>query len=58
MNREIGVGNIGNYYGGLLIRECEGKFQWGIENYDGVYWETIPESLYKEILAFKESEDE
>ena len=42
--------NIGNYYGGLKIAELDGKFYWGIENYDGTHYEEIDESLFRELL--------
>lgn len=43
------VGRIGNYYGGLHIRETDGRYEWSIENYDGHCWDEIPESLYAEL---------
>ena len=50
-----GVGGIGNYYGGLRVKESIGKFMWSIENYDGDHWEEIPESLYIELIKFNEA---
>jgi hypothetical protein len=41
---------IGNAYGGLLIKEENGKFYWTIEGYCGDDWHEIPESLYIELL--------
>jgi len=35
MSNEIDIGGIGNYYGGLSIKEQDGKYLWSIENYDG-----------------------
>lgn len=49
------VGEIGNYYGGLSIKEDDGKFYWSIENYCGDNWYEIPESLYLEILKHYEN---
>jgi len=49
------IGSIGNYYGGLTVKEEDGKFYWGIENYDGLEWEQIPESLYRELIRFEEN---
>jgi len=46
------IDSIGNYYGCLNIKEENNKFFWGIENYDGIEYEEIPESLYKEIWNF------
>lgn len=49
------IEGIGNYYGGLNIGECEGRFYWSIENYDGDYWVEIPETLYRELTALVEA---
>lgn len=46
------VGGIGNYYGGLEVKDDNGVYYWSIENYDGHDWEEIPESLYKELIKF------
>lgn len=48
-----GIGDIGNTYGGLRIKEQDGKFKWIIddcfeEQEDD--WQEIPESLYRELL--------
>ena len=48
------IGGIGNYYGGLCVGRLDGRFYWAINNYDGYYWEEIPESLYRELIAFEE----
>ena len=53
MEKTIAVGDIGNYYGGLNIKESEGKFFWSIENYDGYDWEEIPEYLYQTLIKYK-----
>lgn len=49
------IGDIGNYYGCLSVKEEDGKFYWAIENYDGISWEEIPESLYIELNKFEDS---
>lgn len=49
------IDSIGNYYGCLSVKKENGRFFWGIENYHGTNWEEIPESLYIEILSFKNS---
>lgn len=54
MIKTFKVGGIGNYYGGLEIKEEEGKFYWGIEDYEGVYFEEIPESLYLQLYKLKD----
>ncbi len=46
--------DIGNYYGGLGIKEEEGKYFWGIENYDGTDFEEIPKYLYDALIKFSE----
>ena len=51
MEKEIrNIGGIGNYYGGLIIKEKDNKFYWGIENYNGTDFKEIPKSLYDEII--------
>lgn len=46
--------DIGNYYGGLEIKEEEGKYFWGIENYDGTDFEEIPKYLYDALAKFRD----
>ena len=50
MGKEKLIGEIGNYYGNLSVKEKGGKFYWGIENYNGTYWEEISEDLYNALL--------
>lgn len=53
------MNDIGNYYGGLNIkRDNEGNFWWGIENYDGIRYKPIPESLYNELLKHYSGNEE
>lgn len=47
------IGSIGNYYGALSVKSRDGKYWWSIENHDGHQWEEIPESLYRELMAFE-----
>ena len=49
------IGTIGNYYGSLHVKEEDGKFSWSIENFSGHSWEEIPESLYRELIAFDDA---
>ena len=51
------VGGIGNYYGGLSIKRENGTPYWGIENYDGTYWEEISEELYNLLKELRRGED-
>lgn len=46
---------IGNYYGGLYVKEVGQNFYWSIENYDGHHWRLIPEYLYRALLKFEHS---
>jgi hypothetical protein len=53
------VGEIGNYYGGLIIMENEGKYYWLIENYDTNFddlaeWSEISKELYNSLLKHEE----
>ena len=56
--KSVEIGTIGNYYGSLSTVEQDGKFYWGIENFDGTHWEEIPESLHKELIDFNKSQKE
>ena len=47
------IGGIGNYYGGLSLKEDEGKFYWSIEDWSGEDWEEIPKYLYDALLKFE-----
>lgn len=52
----LGIGEIGNYYGGLSVKESDRKYFWSIENWDGDNWEEIPKYLYDALVKFhKES---
>ena len=53
MEREIGT--IGNYYGGLRVRDEDGEYFWSIENWDGNVWSEIPKSLYDELIRYDDS---
>ena len=46
--------DIGNYYGGLEVKEEDGKYLWGIENWDGTDFEEIPKYLYDALIKFSE----
>lgn len=51
--KETEIGTIGNYYGGLSVKEEDGKYYWSIENYANTYWKEIPESLYKALIEYE-----
>jgi len=49
----VDIGEIGNYYGGLRLKEqIDGSFHWSIENWDGEHWQEIPDYLAKSLLQF------
>ena len=58
MDKKMDIGEIGNYYGCLQVKEEGGEYFWAIENWDGHYWEKIPKALYDELLRFEESRGE
>ena len=47
------IGNIGNYYGSLSVKEVNGQFYWGIANGDDTSWEEISKELYDALLKFE-----
>lgn len=52
------IGRINNYYGGLIVKEDNGKYYWIIQNWDTDFsnlseWEEITKELYKELLKHK-----
>lgn len=51
--KEVEIGRIGNYYGGLHVRKTGDLCEWSIENWDGHHWEQIPKSLYDELIRFE-----
>jgi len=55
--KERNVGGIGNYHGGLAVRVENDRFYWGIKNWDGTFWEEIPESLFSELNKYQDTED-
>jgi hypothetical protein len=53
MEEGIKIGNINNTYGDLRVKEENGLYYWGIENWDGTNWEEIPEFLFNTLIQFK-----
>ena len=54
------IGGIDNYYGGLMIKEEDGKYYWIIEDYDTDFsdlsrWEEITKELYTQLLKHQEN---
>ena len=52
---ERSIGEIGNYYGGLVVKEQDGRYWWSIENYDGNSWDEIPKRLFDALVEFEEN---
>ena len=48
------IGEIGNYYGGLGVKQEDGKFFWSIENYSGDHWDEIPQQLYDALIKYED----
>lgn len=49
------IGTIGNHYGGLSVKEEDGKFYWSIDDYTGEGWEEISEPLYRALMAHEDA---
>ena len=52
------IGSIGNYYGGLYVKEENGKFYWIIEDHDTDFdnikeWQEIGEELYNKLMCYE-----
>lgn len=56
MSNEMQIGEIRNFYGGLSVKEEDGKYFWSIEDYTGTSWQEIPYSLYFELVRFQKGE--
>lgn len=54
MSNQRVIGEIGNYYGCLEVKEENGKFYWSIENWDGHDWQEIPEHLFNVLNKFED----
>ncbi len=54
MSNERGIGEIGNQYGHLYIKEENGKFYWCIEDCTGMFWDEIPKFLYDTLIKYDE----
>ena len=54
---ETRIGNIGNYHGGLSVKKEDGKFYWGIQDWDDTSWEEISETLYDALLKFEKDSE-
>jgi hypothetical protein len=52
------IGKIENYYGGLHVKEEDGKYYWSIENYDGHNYKEIPKYLYDSLMCYEQNNRE
>lgn len=54
MNQQS-VGEIGNYYGGLKVKQDGDRYYWSIENHDGFEWVEIPKYLYNTLIKYEKA---
>lgn len=47
------IGEIGNYYGCLKLEGEKDSYFWGIESYDGMFTESIPNYLAEALIKFE-----
>lgn len=52
--KPIEINGIGNYYGGIQVKEDSGKYFWRIENYCETPFQEIPKSLYDELIKYNQ----
>ena len=53
---EINIGNIGNYYGGLRVKQGgDKKYYWGIADWDTTRWHEIPKPLFTSLVRYEKS---
>lgn len=53
MDEGMSVGDIGNTYGGLFIKEVGGLCFWTIEDYSGKTWSEIPRYIYNDLFRYE-----
>ena len=52
------IGWIANSYGGLTVKEKDGKYFWAVQDYDGGYdWDEIPEYLFAALNRYENERD-
>lgn len=51
------IGHCKNHYGGLSVKEENGKYYWSIEDYSGHDWSEIPKYLYDTLLRYQNGVD-
>jgi len=57
MSVKTEIGQIGNYYGSLNVKEQDGKYWWGIENWNGTGWQEITKELFNALAEYGEGID-
>ena len=50
---KMNIGNICNYYGGVDVQEEDGKYFWGIDDWDDTRYEEIPKYLYDALVKYQ-----
>jgi len=48
------VGQINNYYGGLIVKQDEKGLWWGIEGCNGTSWYSIPQYLFDALMRHED----
>ena len=54
MGDERGIGEVGNYYGGISVKQNEGEYFWSIEDWDGDNWREIPKYLFDALTKHQD----
>jgi hypothetical protein len=55
------IGQIGNCYGGIEVKQEDGCFFWGIDNPAcdyGFFWEEVPEYLFQALNQFQDCQEQ
>lgn len=52
-HKEVRVGDIGNYHGGLKVKVENGMPYWSITNWNSDNWEGIGLDLYHQLIKLK-----
>jgi hypothetical protein len=42
----------GNYYGELTLKNEDGQYFWSVENYNGHYWNSIPDYVGDALVNY------
>jgi hypothetical protein len=51
------IGEVGNYYGRIAIKNEDGALYWSIENWDGHNWVPCPEYLFDALSRHQDELD-